>query len=357
MSTTLSRLPSRTQGFSLVELMIAMVLGLLVVGAAGGLFLANRKVYGSTETINRIQENGRAAFEIMSRDLREAGGNPCLSPDVTPVNMLKSKDSTWWQNFNNGLTGTDGSGAAPDSVLVHLANGGDYRVVRHDTPSATLELDHSEGLVDGGIYMACNPEVGVIFKATSIMSGNKVQHNGGGGSDPSGNFCPELQWKDPEACTGASGSNGYCFMVPAGSAPNPNCSDSSNAPAVLVGIYSAEWSIEDNTRGGTSLYRTVIVNRAAGDPTDEGDKTKAEIAEGVTDMQITYKIGDAPGYVDAAAVTAASQWKAVTAAKVVLTLQGVEGALTRGDIRGTDDQVLTRTLVNVVAIRNRRGIL
>ena len=356
MATILSRPPSHMRGFSLVELMIAMVLGLLVVGAAGGLFLANRKVYGSTETVNRIQENGRAAFEIMSRDLREAGGNPCLSPDVTPVNMLKSKDSTWWQNFNNGLTGTDGSGAAPDSVLVHLANGGDYRVVRHDTPSATLELDHSEGLVDGGIYMACNPEVGIIFKATSIMSDDKVQHNGGGGSDPSGNFCSEFQWRNPETCTGASGSNGYCFMVPTGSAPNPNCSDSSNAPAVLVGIYSVRWSVESNARG-SSLYRTVIVNRAAGDPSDPGDMTKAEIAEGVTGMQITYKIGDADGYVDAATVPAASQWKAVTAAKIVLTLQGVEGVLSRGDIRGTDNQVLTRTLVNVVAIRNRRGIL
>jgi type IV pilus assembly protein PilW len=323
------------QGFSLVELMIAMVLGLLVVGAAGGLFLANRKVYGSTETVNRIQENGRAAFEIMSRDLREAGGTPCLSPDATPVNMLKSKDSTWWQNFNNGLTGTDGSGATPDSVLVHLANGGDYRVVRHNTPGATLELDHGDGLIDDGIYMVCNPEVGIIFKATSIVSGDKVQHNGGGGSDPSGNFCSEFQWRDPESCTGASGSNGYCF---------------------IVGIYSVRWSVENNGRGGSSLYRTVIVNRQAGDPLGT-DMTSAEVAEGVTGMQITYKVGDTDGYVDAAAVTAASQWKAVTAAKVVLTLQGVEGVLTQGDIRGTDNQVLTRTLVNVVAIRNRRGIL
>lgn len=52
-------------GMTLIELMIAMLLGLLVVGAAGGMLLANKRVYGSTETVNRIQENSRASFEIM----------------------------------------------------------------------------------------------------------------------------------------------------------------------------------------------------------------------------------------------------------------------------------------------------
>ncbi len=341
----------RVRGFSLVELMIAMVLGLLVVGAAGSLFLANRRVYGSTETINRIQENGRAAFEIMSRDLREAGGNPCLAPEMTPVNLLRSRDSTWWQNYNDGLTGTEG-GAAPDSILVHLANGGDYRVVRHDTPSATLDLDHSDGLVDGAIYMVCNPEVAVIF--TAIMSGDKVQHNGGNGSDPSGNCGHEFQWQQPATCSGASAPFGYCFMVPEGTSASAQCTDQSDAPAVLVAVYSVRWTVEDNGRGGRSLYRTVIVNRGADAPLD-GDATRAEIAEGVTDMQISYKIGQAPGYVAASAV--GTQWNAVTSAKVELTLQGVEGALSAGDLSGTENEVLTRRLVNVVAIRNRRGIL
>jgi type IV pilus assembly protein PilW len=115
------------------------------------------------------------------------------------------------------------------------------------------------------------------------------------------------------------------------------------------------WTVEDNGRGGSSLYRYVIVNRGADAPV-AGDETRAEIAEGVTDMQITYKIGQDPGYVDAGAV--GTQWKAVTAAKVVLTLRAAEGgALSRGDVRGTENEVLTRQLVNVVAIRNRRGIL
>src|SRR5690606_16585162 len=67
----------RQGGATLIELMIALLLGLVVVAAASGLFLTNKRVYASTETLNRIQENGRVSFELMSRDIREAGGNPC----------------------------------------------------------------------------------------------------------------------------------------------------------------------------------------------------------------------------------------------------------------------------------------
>src|SRR3546814_13863371 len=64
-------------GFSLVELMVAMVLGLLVSGSAIGIFISNRQANRATDSLSRIQENARTAFELMARDVREAGGNPC----------------------------------------------------------------------------------------------------------------------------------------------------------------------------------------------------------------------------------------------------------------------------------------
>src|SRR3546814_4605218 len=85
----MTHLPATTKaaqrGFTLIELMVAMVLGLLVVAAAGSLFMSSRKVYGTTASINRIQENQRIAFEMLARDVREAGGNPCTR---NIVNML-----------------------------------------------------------------------------------------------------------------------------------------------------------------------------------------------------------------------------------------------------------------------------
>ena len=64
-------------GFTLIELMIATVLGLLVMGAAIAVFQSNQRTFSANEGQNRIQENARAAYEMMSRDIRAAGGTAC----------------------------------------------------------------------------------------------------------------------------------------------------------------------------------------------------------------------------------------------------------------------------------------
>ena len=99
-------------GFSLIELMIALILGLIVVAAAGGVFLSNKRVYNATETLGRIQENGRVAFELMSRDIREAGGNPCGNA-TRPRNMLTTATYPFWDRFAEGLTGYDAGDVLP----------------------------------------------------------------------------------------------------------------------------------------------------------------------------------------------------------------------------------------------------
>ena len=69
--------PALQQGFTLIELMVAMLIGLIVVAAAGGIFLSNSHVFRTSESVGRIQENIRASFEILSRDIREASATPC----------------------------------------------------------------------------------------------------------------------------------------------------------------------------------------------------------------------------------------------------------------------------------------
>ena len=49
----------KDKGFSLVELMVAMLLGLLITGAALQLFLANQQSFALQQTLSRVQENGQ----------------------------------------------------------------------------------------------------------------------------------------------------------------------------------------------------------------------------------------------------------------------------------------------------------
>lgn len=60
-------------GASLVELMIALVLGLLVTAAIYQVFLSNQQTQRMQQALSHIQENGRFALDMISRDIRHAG--------------------------------------------------------------------------------------------------------------------------------------------------------------------------------------------------------------------------------------------------------------------------------------------
>ncbi|QIL20169.1 PilW family protein [Thermomonas sp. HDW16] len=340
---------SAQRGFTLIELMVSLVLGLLVVGAAGSLFLSNRKVYGNTESVNRIQENQRSAYEMLARDVREAGGNPCTRNVVNMLDTSKPGGS-YYTGWLDGISGADGTGAnGSDEITLSQANGAAINVTGNDTPSANIDVTSTTGLADNDIVMVCNSEVAAIFQATSLPSGSSIQHNSGSGTP--GNLAKPFQIDQKAFDNSVGGTNapGYCFLPPATGA-NPNClNPPSGSPAQVVKPYAVRWYLAANTRGGTSLYRQVVTNGGA------SVQTAGEIAEGVTGMQISYKVGTTANYVDASAVTAA-QWKLVTAVRAQLRFQAVQGALSSNDIKGTDNANLTRTLDDYIVLRNHMDI-
>ena len=63
----------KNKGFSLVDLMEAMLLGLLITGAALQLFLANQQAFALQQTLSRVQENGQLFVRFLVADLRSAG--------------------------------------------------------------------------------------------------------------------------------------------------------------------------------------------------------------------------------------------------------------------------------------------
>ncbi len=63
----------RQKGLSLIELMIALLLGSLLTIAATQLFLVGRQTDNLQTGIAGVQDNGRFAFDFVSRSLMEAG--------------------------------------------------------------------------------------------------------------------------------------------------------------------------------------------------------------------------------------------------------------------------------------------
>jgi len=69
--------PSRSRGFSLVELMVAMALGLVIVGGVVSVLTANKRSYRANEGLAQVQEAARTAFELIARDVRQSGNTGC----------------------------------------------------------------------------------------------------------------------------------------------------------------------------------------------------------------------------------------------------------------------------------------
>jgi type IV pilus assembly protein PilW len=79
--------PLKCGGFSLVELMISLVLGLLVMAVMLGIYQSNTQTARFHNANLKLQENGRFAMDIISRTARMAGyDDPMTTTEVaTPV--------------------------------------------------------------------------------------------------------------------------------------------------------------------------------------------------------------------------------------------------------------------------------
>lgn len=62
-------------GLSLVELLIAMALGLILTVGALQMMLSSQSLYRTTDSLSRIQESGRFALDFLAKDIRMAGYN------------------------------------------------------------------------------------------------------------------------------------------------------------------------------------------------------------------------------------------------------------------------------------------
>jgi type IV pilus assembly protein PilW len=67
---------NQVNGFTLVELLIAMAISGIVLGAAVNTFITQRRSYALQEQITEMTQVTRAAMELMTREIRMAGYNP-----------------------------------------------------------------------------------------------------------------------------------------------------------------------------------------------------------------------------------------------------------------------------------------
>ncbi len=96
--------PKSQLGLTLVELLVALVLGLLLSAITVQSYLSTKTTYRMTEGVSRIQENGRFAVHFLADHIRRAGNLGC-------VDYVRSKlNNERMINFTSPITGWDYSG-------------------------------------------------------------------------------------------------------------------------------------------------------------------------------------------------------------------------------------------------------
>jgi type IV pilus assembly protein PilW len=138
MSVSLKR---RRQGFSLVELMIAMTLGIIVMGAILYSYLGSRSSYRLNDEMSRLQENARVVMDRLGKDLQMAAYAGCAGVDRLRANAALTGAVA---DFRSGVFATHlnaGATLAGDNAY-------DLRVV---APSAQLLLTSDVSAGDNNI--------------------------------------------------------------------------------------------------------------------------------------------------------------------------------------------------------------
>lgn len=328
----------RQFGLTLVEVLVALTIGLIVLTGVVGVLVANRQTYRTSEALARMRENARFSFEILGRSLRASGGNLCGS--TTIANVLNNRSTDWWADWNNALRGYEGGdsghdtsfpqpiGTSPgqraadtDAVIVitgSLDTG--FMITDHNPSAAQLKINTADhGLNAGEIAMACDTGHAAIFQITNTNNSNPtIVHNTG--TETPGNCSKKLGHPVDSNCGRVN--------------PNPEPPEYNfNKSGFLTKLSAHAWYVGHNSRGSRSLYRLTLIGSSP--------KTE-EVVPDVNDLQIEYLVKDGSEYVTA---TPVSDWNNVIATRVVLTTRDPT-------IRDSDGNYLTRQWYAVFRLRN-----
>ena len=203
----------------MVELMVAMVLSLFLLGSITYIVVNSNKNYNTTDSLARLQENARFAVEFIARDLRRAGYMGCAS-DISRVNSTINGNLFGGGGLAvNSLEGAENIGASTkwypsektasfsktpipgaDAVQMRFLDPVGAVTVEKEMPneSAVLFVSPGHGLKEGEIIAVTDCDGADVMQLTEVnpagsgTSGKDGLVHNSGGSEAPGNSTQKL---------------------------------------------------------------------------------------------------------------------------------------------------------------------
>jgi hypothetical protein len=322
------RLRTAQAGISLVETLVALVLGLAMVSVAFNLYVSNRAVFRQIDAMVGLQESASVGVALLETNLRHAGGTLCRNGPPTTVLATGATNEPAYRNHNpktparywevppvtnqDSIFGLMGWHAyqstindpivsntvrlAGDSISIMSDNMGAVARVTGPathtsspgtggfTGSYTFPVDNGTNFPVGTVAMACDYARAVVFQVTESAASSIKLHAGTGAPSVS-----------PGNCAVTMRLSGSTTVQ--GMAAGYNCSNGKPeaqtggamytfGPGSMIGEHSfSHWYIgrKTGTTDGLSLFRKRMVYASGAIGLGDAE----EIVPDVVDMRIT----------------------------------------------------------------------
>ena len=322
-------------GMSLVELLIAMIIGLFLISGVAQVYLGNRVTFAFTNAIAETQENGRFALDAISRDLRSAGEWACIEFDPDDTDNINDTLSAatvpgYDEDFHDfigrpAIEGDEADGLnGSDSLTIRGGKPGQANVRNPFFPGTSKKLTtYPSGRIEAGdivLVARCGKNDLLIDEEADLLRVVDV--------DPVNPERRELRFETEK-------------------------SQQYENDAVLIELQTVNYFVDVGESGEPVLFR------------QEFNQAAEELIEGVEEMQILYGV-DSDGdqfpnrYRQAGAVT---DFNEVVTLQVSLLMRSVDDFVTdnpqsyrfNDTLRTADDRRLRRVFEATIALRNRIG--
>jgi type IV pilus assembly protein PilW len=331
----MNNLNKHQSGMSLIELMIAMVIGLLLLGGAASMFMSNQRIYHQQNEMGLLQENARFAVEILHKDIRRSTFVGCVDDVEKVTNNLPSIVDTSIRSFDISST---------TNLIEGSENANNWQ------PSNSSDAVGTMSAGTDGITVRYLKAIGVALTADMTTTGDDLLTDKIGSlSDGAYVAIGDCGGTDIFQITTATGDNTAATITHSGLSRNY----STGSKIYIFSTYRY-FIAESGNGSGPALWRMT----AAG---------TEELIEGVESLQILYgedttNDGLANSFVDADTV---ADWSNIISVKFALLMRTVDENATNDvdtttysllgtNIGPVNDNRRRRTFNATVQLRNKR---
>jgi type IV pilus assembly protein PilW len=354
-------------GLSLIELMVAMLLGLFLMTAVVQVTLNSKSAFTTEKELAALQESARYASEYVAREIRMAGYQGCSTSTASIANAINNSASSW-SMMGPGLQGYEheaGTNNYPsdfgtiwpntDAIVIRRGDISDLSISSHNPNAASIHLSANHDIKQGEIIMIANTDctqVGV-FQMTNTNNNNTISviDHGTGNSATPGN------------CTKKLGGNFNCAgsSEPASAANFAYPKGSSVMRMRSTAFYVAASSMLNTV---PALYARRLAATAGAT-----SSAAEELVAGVENMQVFYgidtnsdSIADRYAKANSTLLNTAAKWKNVVSIRISLRMRSINPIYPKNvaygafeNIAGTNgsDRFLRKDITTTVRIRNQ----